>query len=98
MDGINREKLIKELAQSVGLVDDTGSRYGKSRYDDATGTLYCEGIALPHSSLEKIKEWYKNQMYRYRDLASRDKEMMEQYMRYAVAYNAICMLEDNMEK
>ena len=91
-----REKLIKELAEQAGLTDTTGSRYGHSRYDASTGTLYCEGIALPHSSLEKVRDYYKDQMYRYRDLANRDKTIMEVYIRNAVAYNAICMLEDNM--
>lgn len=93
----DKEKLIKELATHMGVVDNFSTRYGPSRYDASTGTLYCEGVVVPHSSLVKIKDWYKHQMDVTRDIATRDKSQMETYMRYAVAYNAISLLKDNIE-
>ncbi|MCR4907412.1 MAG: hypothetical protein K5985_01170 [Lachnospiraceae bacterium] len=97
MDYNEKENLIRSLATSMGMPDVKTTKYSGSRYDPATGTLYCEHFALPHSSLERIKDWYRHQMEQYRNLSARDSEMMEQYMRYAVAYNAICLLKDDIE-
>ena len=96
MEYTSKEDIIHALAQSAGIADTYNTKYGGSRYDAATGTLYCAGIALPHSSLQTIISWYKQQMEQYKVLASKDKTLTEQYMRYAVAYNAICMLKDNL--
>ena len=97
MNSEDRENLIRSLAREVGLEDITASKYNGAHYDESTGTFYCEGIALPHSSIDRIKSWYKTQMERTKDLAARDNSVMEQYMRYALAYNAISLLKDNME-
>ncbi len=93
-----KEDLIRSLATSMGMPDAQTTKYSGSRYDAATGTLYCENFALPHSSLESIKNWYRSQMEQYRTLSTRDSSMMEQYMRYAVAYNAICMLKEDVDE
>ncbi len=93
----NKAELIKSLAESVGITEKFDLGNERSRYDANTGTLYCNGLTLPHSSIEDIKTWYKMQMEAYRKQADKDKLKMEYYMRYALAYNAICMLKDNME-
>lgn len=93
----SRESIIQSLAEHMGMVDKFDTRYKKSRYDSATGTLYCEGIVLPHSSLEKIKDWHRHQMEMYRELSDIDGLKREYFLYYAVAYNAICLLEDNLD-
>ncbi len=98
LDYSEKENLIRSLATSMGMPDVKTTKYSGSRYDPATGTLYCENFALPNNSIERIKDWYKGQMEQYRTLSARDSSMMEQYMRYAVAYNAICLLKDNMDQ
>lgn len=57
---------------------------------------HCDGIPLPHASMESIKKWYKTQMELYRDKAAEGGTKREYFMRYAVAYNAICLLQTNM--
>ena len=95
---MDREKLIKSLADSMGLVDEYNTRYTEAHYDPSTGTYYCEGISLPHSSMERILSWYRSQMEIYRERSQRDKTSLEMFMRYAVAYNAILMLQNNINK
>ena len=98
MEYDNKVNLIHKLADSVGLADAFATKYGGSRYDPATGTLYCEGLALPHSSIENIKGWYKHQMEQYRSMSAKDGNLRESFMRYALAYNAILLLEENLDK
>ena len=92
----DREKLIKSLADSMGIADTHSTKYSEAHYDASTGTFYCEGISLPHSSMERILNYYKQQMNIYKDRAARDRNSLEFYMRYAVAYNAILMLNKNL--
>lgn len=94
---MNRERLIHSLADSMGIADTHDTRYSEAHYDSSTGTFYCEGISLPHSSMERILSWYKTQMNVYRDRAARDRNAMEFYMRYAVAYNAIVLMNNRLE-
>ncbi len=96
MDYKKKTDLINSLAEHMGLQDVHNTKYSMSRYDASTGTLYCEGMTLPHSSLERVKTWYKMQMLTFRDMFSRDESLKEMYINYAVAYNALCMLEDNL--
>ena len=94
---MNREELIHSLADSMGIADTHGTRYSEAHFDASTGTFYCEGISLPHSSMDRILKWYQAQMEIYKDRAQRDRNAMEFFMRYAVAYNAISMLNKQME-
>ena len=93
-----KRDLINSLAQSLGVHNIPTTEPGVARYDSTTGTLYCEGITLPHSSLEDIKAWYKQQMEIYRRTCNESSGHMEMYMRYAVAYNSIVLLEDNIHR
>ena len=98
MNNAERANLVQSLAESLGATDLYDTRLsGKSRYNADTGTFYCEGITLPHSSIESIKAWHRQQMLNYKATAASDPIKMEFYMRYAVAYNAICMMEDNLD-
>lgn len=91
-------EIIQSLAEHMGVVDNFNTKYEKPKYDKVTGTFWCEGIKLPHSSIKEIKDWYKEQMYIYKDQINIDPVKREYYLRYAVAYNAICLLEDNVNK
>jgi len=94
---MDRTSIIKSLAEEMNVVDPFNTRTsGVARYDSATGTLYCDGVTLPHSTLEQIKKWYYDQMIMYRGLADKDTTKMDLYMRYVVAYNAINMMEDSV--
>ena len=93
---MKKADLIKSLAESVGMTDMFDTKTDGPRYDASTGTLYCDGIVLPHSSIEREKEWYRRQMETYRAQAEHDALKKEYFLHYAIAYNAICMLEDNI--
>ena len=95
---VDRKDLITGLAEAMGVTEGIDTRFSGSKYDDVTGTYYCDGIPLPHSSIENIKSWYKGQMEMYRLQAHEGGVKREYFMRYAVAYNAICMLESSVKK
>ncbi len=98
MDQSSREQLIHQLADSMGIADTHDTRYSEAHYDPSTGTFYCEGISLPHSSMDRIMSWYRTQMEIYRERSSRDRTALEFFMRYAVAYNAILMMNERLEE
>lgn len=96
MDDATRIDLINQLAKSTGIVDTHNSKYQGAHYDESTGTFYCEGLVIPHNSIENALKFFKRQMNTYKDAAARDKTLLEMYMNYAVATNAIMMLSDNV--
>lgn len=49
----DRETLINQLAASMGAGGFVQTKYEGSRYDKATGTLYCKGLAISKSTAEK---------------------------------------------
>ena len=97
MDTSDRSELVKALAEEMNVIDPFDTRLsGVARYDANTGTLYCDGITLPHSTLDDIKKWYYDQMMMYKKLSATDPNKMDLYMRFTVGYNAINMMEDNV--
>ena len=95
--GSDRTELIAGLAEAMGITENIDPKFTGSRYDEVTGTYYCDGIPLPHGSMENIKNWYKTQMELYRDKAAEGGTKRDYFMRYAVAYNAICLLQTTMQ-
>ncbi len=85
-------ELIRQLATSFGMADTYNSRIEGSRFDPATGTLYCDGIAVPKSSIESAEEFFAKQRDNYRSMAGKDSDAMEQFINFSVAYNAIVMM------
>ena len=98
MDDRTRSNLIKQLAKESGMLDPYDSKYGKSYYDKSTGTFYCEGIVIPKNRVEHALNYFQKQMYIYRDMANRDNTMLETYCNYAVAFNAISLLNETVQK
>ena len=84
--------LINQLAASMGAGDFAKTKYEDSKYDPQTGTLYCDGIAVPKSSIESAEEFFAKQRDYYRSMASKDSAAMEQFINFSVAYNAIVMM------
>lgn len=94
----SKAALIQSLAESVGLTENFDTKTGQSHYDPDTGTFYCEGMPLPHSSMKEIKDWYRQQMVLYKEKSTESRQKMDYFMRYAVAYNAICMMENQLDE
>ena len=90
------ESLIRQLASSYGMSDYVNTKYSESQFDPSTGTLYCEGVAIPKSTVYKALEYYKKQMECNRTLSTQNSMLMEQYLFSTVAFNAISMLIDNI--
>ena len=84
--------LIRQLATSFGMGDLSTSRLEGSRYDMATGTLYCDGMAVSKSSVDTALAFCQRQRDYYRSTADRDNAAMEQFLNYTVACNAIIMM------
>ena len=85
-------ELIRQLATSFGMADTYNSKHEGSKYDPATGTLYCDGIAESKTSIETAKAFFEKQRNYYRSMASKDNAAMEQFINFSVAYNAIEMM------
>ena len=94
----NDEQIIRALAKSAGMQDIYNTKYGASRYDAATGTLYCEGLTIPKSMVAKALEYYERQKNYNKVSAEHDNTSMEQYLVSVVACNAIQMLIDNISE
>lgn len=87
----NRDALISQLAESVGLHNPVNTRYEGSYYDASTGTLYCKGMALSKPLAEMAIKHFEILENRYdmSDPESRDIAMM-----YRCAIEAIKMMQD----
>ena len=94
----NKEELIKSLASSFGMQDSFSTRYSESKFDPATGTLYCEGITIPKSTMQKALEYFSKQKEYSKSLASKEPALMDQYLINVVAANAIMMLMSSVSK
>lgn len=90
----DKAALIQSLAESVGITECFDPRIDGSRYDPNTGTLYCEGMVLTDSSVDRVKAWYRQQMNLYKEQAKLDDMKREYYIRYSIAYYAICKLDE----
>ncbi len=84
--------LIRQLATSFGMADTYNTRLEGSKYDVATGTLYCDGMAVPKSSVETALAFFQRQRDYFRSTADKDNVAMEQFLNYSAAYNAIAMM------
>lgn len=94
----NKDQLIRDLASSFGMNDIHGSKYNGSRYDSATGTFYCDGVVIPKHTIDKAISYFENQMEYCKTRSGSSAELMEMYLINTVAYNAICMLKDNVSQ
>ena len=94
---MDRSALIAGLAESVGITEGIDPNFKGSKYNPDTGTYYCDGIPLPHSSIDEIKEWFKSQMETYREQAKGGGTKRDYFMRYALAFNAITFMEKSLK-
>ena len=60
----DRENLIGQLAAAMGAGNYESTKFTPSRYDRATGTLYCNGHIISASTIEKAKEYFEHMMKR----------------------------------
>lgn len=76
----DRESLINQLASSMGAGDFAATKYEESRYDEKTGTLYCDGIMIAKPVIEKAEQYFKSLKSKcsYTDPASREMAMIYQ--------------------
>ena len=92
------DELIRKLANSFGMANPNVSKYASSRYDAATGTLYCEGISIPKATVKRALDHFEKQKDYFRVTANTDPGSMEQYLMNVVAHNAILMLVNSLEE
>ncbi len=95
---MTKEQTIASLAASFGMGDGRSTRFTESNYDASTGTLYCEGITIPKSAINKALEHFTRQKDYYKSIANLSDYNMDCYIVNVVACNAIMMLESNVKK
>ena len=69
MSGMDKAELIKALAVEMGHEELVGIKPGDRKYDPTTGTLYCSGRAVDKNSMERAKQYFKEQAHIYQDQA-----------------------------
>ncbi len=88
----NREDLITQLATSMGAGNFAATKYEESRYDSQTGTLYCEGMAISKSTIDKAEQHFRLLKSRcdFTDPSSREMGMI-----YQLALEGIKQIKKN---
>ena len=86
----NKEALINQLASSMGVNTSSLNKGYQSRYDKATGTLYCNGYIITHNIIEDTKREINNMQARIKVV---DYESRYKYMMTEVALQAIKLME-----
>ncbi|MBR4831088.1 MAG: hypothetical protein IKZ97_00505 [Butyrivibrio sp.] len=66
-----REDLIYSLAKSMGVGDAQKSRVSSGKYNQETGTMYCNGHVISRASIEQARLYFTTQ---YKKLAEKDDE------------------------
>ena len=94
----SKEHLISQLAASFGMGSAGSTKYSDSKFDPATGTLYCEGITIPRATMVRALDYFERQKEYYRKLSQTDPNIMDNYLFACVAYNAISMLMVEIKK
>ena len=91
-----QEEAIRKMASAYGFQN--VSKFDESRYDSSTGTLYCNGYIIPYNSIQKAREYFKQQMGYYKELTDKNGSQFKD-MLYCntVAYNAINMLLSKLD-
>ncbi len=55
----DRENLINALAASMGVGNYGQTKYESARFDAATGTLYCEGMAISKVTADRAIQYFE---------------------------------------
>ncbi|MCR4654098.1 MAG: hypothetical protein K5744_10485 [Eubacterium sp.] len=87
---LDRQDLINQLANSMGAGDFAATKYEDSRYDASTGTLYCDGIMIASTVIDKAEAYFKGLKTKcsYADPSSREMAMI-----YQVAIEGIKLIK-----
>ena len=89
---LDRTNLINQLASSMGAGEFAQTKYEDSRYDAQTGTLYCDGIMIASTVIDKAEAHFKTLKSKcsYQDPASREMAMI-----YQVAIEGIKKIKES---
>lgn len=88
-----RNNLIGQLAAAMGAGDFSTTKYESSRYDQGTGTLYCNGHIISHSTIEKAKAYFELMMKKCNVSEPAGRDM---YSIYELALESIKSVENRI--
>ncbi len=91
----NRADLISQLAASMGAGQFAQTKYEESRYDAETGTLYCAGMVISKSVIEKAEKHFKTLQGK---CSLSDPSSREMAMIYQVALEGIARIKNDSKK
>ncbi|MBQ3789772.1 MAG: hypothetical protein II800_02440 [Lachnospiraceae bacterium] len=91
--GMNREDLIGALAAAMGQGNYSSTKYEESRYDNSTGTLYCQGYIISKSTVDEAKEFFRNAKKKADRTAETDSSARNLALYYQVAVEAIGLMQ-----
>ena len=97
MERNSRSELTQMLAASFGM-DAQYSVGNMPRFDRGTGTMYCAETVVPKNMLEHALHYCEQQKERYKMLSAQDMSLSDTYLDYVIAYNAIMLLLDSIQK
>ena len=91
--GMNREDLIGALAAAMGQGNYSSTKYEESRYDNSTGTLYCQGYIISKSTVDGAKDYFRNAKKKADRAAETDPAARNLALYYQVAVEAIGLMQ-----
>ncbi len=89
----NREAIIKQLALAHGITS-TGDIV--SRYDRATGTLYCNNRMVKPHEIEHIKDFLQKQINLFENNLDMP-DAMNKLIAYKVSLTAVNFLQEEIK-
>jgi hypothetical protein len=89
----SKEDLIHALAATAGAQPDDLKKYAESKWDESTGTYYCNGKMFSKMSIFRAKSYFADQTVKYNKIGTAEAKEMARC--YDLAYEAICALEKN---
>ena len=92
----SKADVIQALAATAGASPDKLRKYAESKWDEATGTYYCNGKMFSKLSIFRSKNYFADQAAKYSAIGTQDAKELAQM--YDLAYEAISELEKGSQK
>ena len=92
----SKEDLIHALAATAGAQPDDLKKYAESKWDESTGTYYCNGKMFSKMSIFRAKNYFAEQAMKYSNIGTSDAKELAQI--YDLAYEAINQISAGKNK
>ncbi len=86
----SKEDIINALAATAGASPENLKKFSESKWDEATGTYYCNGKMFSKMSIFRAKNYFADQSMKYAKMGTSEAKELARI--YDLAYEAISHL------